>query len=271
MAEQFRETVELYQQLLVRLNFTLEGVAGGGVNPTLLAIAEEYRRMLQGLLERAINATIMLVHCCYDCSCLFILFLSLLLLLFVLFSLVSERELTSEHMSFEQRALSLQGVINEFSANLTNAESSFLGLRSRLESARSMYDTLRLGVANLESAIQLELRQLLGEAMSLRLDLRTQVSIGTTATCKAERQSAGWLKVSIFYGMCGCEPDCDQSGQAGREMIATTSLGCPAPLLVHFFKRRGAGHKTKLQQAVLLVRGVWDYFQVILLQISIAA
>ena len=62
VAVQFRETVELYQQLLVRLNFTLEAVAGGGVSPTLLAIAEEYRRILQGLLERAVNATIMLVH-----------------------------------------------------------------------------------------------------------------------------------------------------------------------------------------------------------------
>ena len=57
VALQFNSTVELYRQLLVQLNSTLEGVAMGGVNSALLARVQEYRRTLEDLLRRAINAT----------------------------------------------------------------------------------------------------------------------------------------------------------------------------------------------------------------------
>lgn len=53
----YNETLELYRQLLTQLNSTLEGLAGGGVDSALLARVEEYRRKLEDLLERAINAT----------------------------------------------------------------------------------------------------------------------------------------------------------------------------------------------------------------------
>ena len=57
VATLYNETLELYLQLLTRLNSTLEGLAGGGADSALLARVEEYRRKLENLLERVINAT----------------------------------------------------------------------------------------------------------------------------------------------------------------------------------------------------------------------
>ena len=59
VAVQFNTTLELYQNLLARLNSTLEGLAGGGADPALLARVQEYRRILEELLRRAINATML--------------------------------------------------------------------------------------------------------------------------------------------------------------------------------------------------------------------
>lgn len=55
---QYDETLDLYSQLLTQLNFTLESEAMGGVNAVLLARAQEYRRILEDLLQRAIDATV---------------------------------------------------------------------------------------------------------------------------------------------------------------------------------------------------------------------
>ena len=84
--------------------------------------------------------------------------------------------LTSEHMTFEMTTQNLQETISELIANLTVAETLILGLQNRLQSVRSTYNDLRVDVASLEVAIQLELRQLLEEAISLRQELRTQVN-----------------------------------------------------------------------------------------------
>ncbi len=212
MAVHFRMTLELYQELLTRLNFTLESVAGGGVSPALLAAAEEYKRTLEDLLARVLNATIMLVllllsfvvvYLLLLLNCLLsivvvlfvvvvyllLLFNCLLLLCCLLFS--REEALTSEHSSFEMNTLSLQDTVNELISNLMNAESSFLGLQGRLEGAESTYNMLRVGVATLERSIQLELRQLLEEAMSLRRDLETQVGGGARRDCISP---GGWYR-----------------------------------------------------------------------------
>lgn len=53
---QYDETLDLYNQLLTQLNFTLESEEVGGVDAVLLARAQEYMRILENLLQRAIDA-----------------------------------------------------------------------------------------------------------------------------------------------------------------------------------------------------------------------
>ena len=54
---QYDQTLDLYNQLLTQLNFTLESEEMGGVNAVLLARAQEYMRTLEDLLQRAMDAS----------------------------------------------------------------------------------------------------------------------------------------------------------------------------------------------------------------------
>lgn len=137
----FNVTTQLYTQLLEQLNSTLEGVAGGGVNPMLLARVEEYRRMLEQLLERAINASL------------------------------REDELSAKQATLALNASSLGDMLADFLSNLATAESAFLELEGRLNGSVSALEDLRVGVAVLERRLRLELRLLLEEARILTQNL----------------------------------------------------------------------------------------------------
>lgn len=66
-------------------------------------------------------------------------------------------------------------MINEFLGNLTMAESVFSELVSRLDSAEATYDTLRSGVASLETLVGVELRRLLQEAQAFSQEISSLV------------------------------------------------------------------------------------------------
>lgn len=91
------------------------------------------------------------------------------------FLLDSEETLTIEHQNLQATAISLQSVVNQFLTNVTNAESAFGVLESRLESSRSQYEDLLMGVATLERTIRQELQELLQEAQRLDQEIMDQV------------------------------------------------------------------------------------------------
>ena len=138
----FNETVQQYQELLLRVNSTAEGTR---LSPEVIMRLEQYEQMLKELLEIAENVT------------------------------QREPQLLSDVMAAAMEAEGYSNLINQFAANVFEAENATARLDVQVNESVVLLRQLQSIVAMIENSLRNESHLKLNEAIQLVDEYMAQV------------------------------------------------------------------------------------------------